>query len=123
MSLLDRLEVPAAQSRASSSATESPRLAASSAAPAPVTPPPMTRTSTTSSGSRSRSARRRSGDSAARLTVSSPARHGGRAGDRLAAGTAQVRFEIDDRGDRDGGADAGLGVVDGAGDAGRRLVV
>src|SRR5688572_12749279 len=67
MSLLDRLEVPAAQSRASSSPTESPRLAASSAAPAPVTPPPITRTSTTSSASRARSARRRSGDSAVPL--------------------------------------------------------
>src|SRR3954469_5274025 len=66
MSLLDRLEVPAAQSRASSSPTDSPRLAASSAAPAPVTPPPITRTSTTSSASRARSARRRSGDTSVR---------------------------------------------------------
>ena len=49
MSLLDRLEVPAAKSRFSISATERPRLAASSATPQPVTPPPMTRTSKSSS--------------------------------------------------------------------------
>ena len=45
MSLLDALEVPAARSRASTSPTDSPRVAASSAAPAPVMPPPMTRRS------------------------------------------------------------------------------
>ncbi len=45
MSLLDRLDVPAARSRASTSATDSPRAAASSAAPTPVTPPPMMSTS------------------------------------------------------------------------------
>ena len=42
MSLLERLEVPAAKSRASTSATFSPRVAASSAAPVPVEPAPMT---------------------------------------------------------------------------------
>ena len=45
MSLLDALEVPAARSRASTSATRRPRVAASSAAPAPVMPPPTTSTS------------------------------------------------------------------------------
>src|SRR5437762_12620917 len=45
MSLLDRLEVPEARSRASTRATRRPRDAASRAVPAPVTPPPMTRTS------------------------------------------------------------------------------
>src|SRR5215207_4151330 len=66
MSLLERLDVPAAQSRASSRPTERPRLAASSATPAPVTPPPITRTSTTPSASAARSAERRSGDSSVR---------------------------------------------------------
>ena len=46
MSLLDRLEVPLAQSRASTTAVVSPRVTASSAQPAPTTPPPMTRMST-----------------------------------------------------------------------------
>ena len=41
----ERLLVPEAQSRFSSSPTVRPRVAASSAAPAPTTPPPMTRTS------------------------------------------------------------------------------
>ena len=40
--------MPDAQSRASTSATDRPRVAASSAAPAPVTPPPMTTTSNAS---------------------------------------------------------------------------
>src|SRR5260370_18228139 len=52
MSLLDRLEVPEARSRASTRATRSPRDAASRAAPAPVTPPPMTSTSNRSAASR-----------------------------------------------------------------------
>ena len=51
MSLLERLDVPAAKSRFSTSATESPRLAASSATPQPVTPPPTTSTSNVSSAS------------------------------------------------------------------------
>src|SRR5580693_6297701 len=45
MSLLDRLEVPAARSRASIRPTRRPREAASRAAPAPVMPPPMISTS------------------------------------------------------------------------------
>src|SRR5437773_10706273 len=45
MSFELRLEVPAAQSRRSTSATRSPRSAASRATPAPVMPPPMTRRS------------------------------------------------------------------------------
>src|SRR5215212_7888663 len=45
MSLLDRELVPLDQSRASSSATDRPRVAASRAAPAPTTPPPTTTTS------------------------------------------------------------------------------
>ena len=45
MSLLDRLEVPLAQSRASTIAVVRPRVTASSALPAPTTPPPTTSTS------------------------------------------------------------------------------
>ena len=45
MSLLERLEVPAAKSLASTRVTVRPRDAASRAAPAPTTPPPMTNTS------------------------------------------------------------------------------
>src|SRR5260370_16049137 len=52
MSLLDRLEVPEARSRASTRATRRPRDAASRAAPAPVMPPPMTSTSNRSAASR-----------------------------------------------------------------------
>src|SRR5690606_12874542 len=52
MSLLDLLEVPEARSRASTSATRRPRVAASSATPHPVTPPPMTTTSNSSLASR-----------------------------------------------------------------------
>src|SRR5215468_12020516 len=44
MSLLDRDEVPAPKSRASTRPTDSPRVAASSATPAPTTPPPTTST-------------------------------------------------------------------------------
>src|SRR5687768_1994519 len=61
MSLLERLEVPEAKSRASSSATDNPRLAASSAQPAPVAPPPMTTTSKVSSRIRPSAAERCSG--------------------------------------------------------------
>src|SRR6202451_1752140 len=49
MSLLDRLEVPLAQSRASMIAVVSPRVTASSALPAPTTPPPTTRMSSSCS--------------------------------------------------------------------------
>src|SRR5580765_7493647 len=45
MSLLDRLDVPLAKSRASISPVDRPRVTASSAAPQPTTPPPTTRTS------------------------------------------------------------------------------
>src|SRR4051812_5072014 len=45
MSLLDRLDVPDAQSRASTRPTVSPLVTASRAAPAPTTPPPTTRMS------------------------------------------------------------------------------
>ncbi len=44
MSLLDREEVPEPKSLASTSPTDSPLVAASSATPAPTTPPPMTST-------------------------------------------------------------------------------
>ena len=50
-----------AKSRASTSATFSPRVAASSAQPAPVAPPPITTTSKTSFAIRSSAARRCSG--------------------------------------------------------------
>src|ERR1700690_2815701 len=49
MSLLDRLEAPLAQSRASMIAVLRPRLTAPSALPAPTTPPPTTRMSSSCS--------------------------------------------------------------------------
>src|ERR1051326_2518315 len=49
MSLLDRLEVPLAQSLASTMAVVSPRVTASRALPAPTTPPPTTRMSSSDS--------------------------------------------------------------------------
>jgi hypothetical protein len=61
--LLERDDVPDAKSRASTSATFSPRVAASSAQPAPVAPPPITTTSKTSSDSRASALRRWSGPS------------------------------------------------------------
>src|SRR4051812_36550537 len=51
MSLLERLEVPAARSFASISPTERPLDAASRAMPTPVIPPPTTRTSISSRSS------------------------------------------------------------------------
>src|SRR3954447_14579746 len=63
MSLLERLEVPAAKSRFSTSATDSPRVAASRAQPAPVAPAPITTTSKRSSAIRASAARRCSGPS------------------------------------------------------------
>src|SRR3954454_20009153 len=144
MSLLERLEVPAAKSRASSSATDNPRLAASSAAPAPVTPPPMTRTSTTSVSTAARSARRRAGDSrvllmpplsprlpgaaarpafrAGRRRLSGLVRPG-RSGPGGPCGPAEVGLQVDHPGDRDGVADPAFGFVDAAGDPGSGVVV
>jgi hypothetical protein len=46
--LLDRLDVPLAQSRISTSPVDNPLVTASRAAPAPTTPPPMTMTSNSS---------------------------------------------------------------------------
>ncbi len=63
-SLDDRLDVPEAKSRASTSPTFRPRLAASSAAPAPTTPAPITRTSNCSSSRRRSATARYSGPSA-----------------------------------------------------------
>src|ERR1022692_211260 len=62
MSLLDRLEVPLAQSRASTNAVVSPRLTASSALPAPTTPPPTTSTSSSCSVIRAIASSRAAGD-------------------------------------------------------------
>src|SRR3954447_12705239 len=67
MSLDDRLDVPAAKSRASTRAVDSPRVAASSAAPAPVAPAPITTTSKISFAIRSRAASRWSGFSSPRM--------------------------------------------------------
>src|SRR4051794_24310351 len=64
MSLLDRDDVPDAKSRASTSAVDRPRVAASRAEPAPVDPAPMTRTSKPSLAKRSSAASRCSGLSA-----------------------------------------------------------
>src|SRR3954463_14789397 len=58
MSLDERDEVPDARSRASTSATLSPRVAASSAAPVPTTPPPTIATSNSSSRKRRSAAAR-----------------------------------------------------------------
>src|SRR6185437_2210707 len=63
MSLLDRLEVPLAQSCASTIAVVRPRVTASSAAPAPTTPPPTTSTSTSSAVIPAIAALRDAGDS------------------------------------------------------------
>src|SRR5215471_1989550 len=49
MSFVERLDVPAAKSRFSASATRRPRAAASRARPTPVIPPPMIRMSKSSS--------------------------------------------------------------------------
>src|ERR1035438_6129979 len=65
MSLLDRLEVPLAQSRASTIAVVSPRVTASSALPAPTTPPPTTSTSSSCSVIRAIASSRAAGDSSA----------------------------------------------------------
>src|SRR5688500_5670256 len=69
MSLLDRLEVPEAKSRASSRPTERPRVAASRAQPAPTTPPPTTSTSTWVPGSAESAATRPAGESADSVNV------------------------------------------------------
>jgi hypothetical protein len=75
-SLLDRLDVPAAKSRASTNPTRRPRVTASSAAPAPVTPAPITRTSSSSVASRASDSRRVSGLSGAVTDVTvSPISH------------------------------------------------
>src|SRR4051812_42097329 len=71
ISLLDALEVPAARSRASTSPTRSPRVAASSAAPAPVMPPPMTRTSRSPEVSASMARCRAAGSSAPLMAAGS----------------------------------------------------
>src|SRR3954453_11155772 len=63
MSLLERLDVPAAKSRFSTSATDSPRVAASSAQPAPVAPAPITTTSKCSAAIRASAAPRCPGPS------------------------------------------------------------
>src|SRR4051794_23755476 len=64
MSLLDRLDVPEAKSRASTRPTARPRVTASRAQPAPTTPPPMTRTSTSVPARAVRAASREPGESA-----------------------------------------------------------
>src|SRR3954469_23161425 len=69
MSFDERLEVPAAKSRASTSAVDRPRVAASNAAPAPVAPAPITTTSKTSFAIRSRAASRCSGFSSPRTST------------------------------------------------------
>src|SRR6202034_3682556 len=72
MSLLDRLDVPLAQSRASMIAVDRPRVTASSALPAPTTPPPTTSTSSSFSAIRAIASRRPVGDSA--VTAGLPCR-------------------------------------------------
>ncbi len=82
MSLLERLDVPAAQSRCSIRATVRPRVAASRAAPVPVTPPPTIATSNTSLCMRCRLSARCSGPR--RLcSMGSPADEGRKASGRI----------------------------------------
>src|SRR2546430_8695160 len=81
MSLLDRLEVPEARSRASTRATRRPRDAASRAVPAPVMPPPMTSTSNRSPASRLSIAPRSRASRAPLLAITHPQiRYGRRPG-------------------------------------------
>src|SRR5690606_10960740 len=69
MSLLDRLDVPEAKSRASTSPTDRPRVAASRAVPLPTTPPPTTSTSSSVELIASSAASRACGESATDLMV------------------------------------------------------
>src|SRR3954462_13353067 len=95
MSLLERDDVPAAKSRASTRHTDNPRVAASKAQPVPVAPPPMTTTSKTCSRARA-SARRRS-DGPRRLI---PLAYGPAMADYIGAidqGTTSTRFIVFDR--------------------------
>src|SRR5262245_6347474 len=99
MSLLERLLVPAAKSRFSTSATDSPRVAASSAEPAPVAPAPITTTSNRSAAIRARAAPRGSGPG--RLASFKPRILARRAmADYIGAidqGTTSTRFIVFDR--------------------------
>ena len=72
MSLLDRDEVPAPKSRASTRPTDSPRVAASSATPAPTTPPPTTSTWNSAPASAASAADLESGSSLAASTPPAP---------------------------------------------------
>src|SRR5688500_9539941 len=69
MTLLEALDVPDPRSRASTSPTDSPRVAASSAAPVPVIPPPTTSTSSSPEVSASSARRRAAGSRAPLATV------------------------------------------------------
>src|ERR1700754_1088202 len=62
MSLLERLDVPEAKSRASTRPTDRPRGAAAGALPEPTTPPPTTSTSSSASASAASADSRYSGD-------------------------------------------------------------
>src|SRR5947209_6331041 len=68
MSLEDFDDVPEAKSRASTSAVDSPRAAASRATPVPVMPPPTTSTSNCSSAMRVSAASRSNGVRGTMLT-------------------------------------------------------
>src|SRR6202789_4327726 len=81
--LEDRLDVTEAKSRASTSATFSPRVAASSADPEPPPPPPITTTSNCSLPRRSQAAARCSGPR------NEPGRVCALAGTRIGSLTAQ----------------------------------
>ncbi len=72
MSLLERLEVPEAQSRASTRPVDRPRVTASSAVPAPTTPPPTTRMSSSRSAIAASASARSSGPSVPVLTRNLP---------------------------------------------------
>lgn len=74
ISLLDRLDVPEAQSRASTRPVDRPRVAASSAVPAPTTPAPTTRMSSSRSAIPASASARSAGPSVAVLTATSRCR-------------------------------------------------
>src|SRR5687767_1707307 len=98
MSRDERLLVPCAKSPASTSATESPRPAASRAAAAPVIPPPITSTSHVSPPRRRQCAARAEAEKGAKPVtgaVSGGSKECSERGDVLEAQRAQQRREGD----------------------------
>src|SRR5436309_6152989 len=90
MSFELRLEVPAAQSRRSTSATRSPRSAAARATPAPVMPPPMTRRSSAVAGRAARVASRVSGENGEAIAADASGYRAARSSARAACASATL---------------------------------